>query len=257
MPGVLGVVKDELREVDTATTPDFLGISKPGGVWSMGYKGENVIIGVDRRRHHGRNTPASATAPTSTATARKDGKLGYQQIPGWNGRCVPGEAFNGSDCNQKLIGAQLLQRRVRRRRRREGRAALRVHLAARLRRSRYAHGIDRGRQPERHDDWPGRVLGTISGIAPRARIAAYKVCWGVGGTANAGCFTTDSVAAIDQAVSDGVDVINFSISGSRTNFRDPVEIAWLFAARRGRLRRDLGGQQRPDRSALSRIPARG
>jgi hypothetical protein len=34
-------------------------------------------------------------------------------------------------------------------------------------------------------------------------------------------------------VIDGVDVINFSISGSRTNFRDPVEIAWLFAADAG------------------------
>jgi hypothetical protein len=34
-------------------------------------------------------------------------------------------------------------------------------------------------------------------------------------------------------VADGVDVINFSISGSRTNFRDPVEIAFLFAADAG------------------------
>ncbi|HET6591719.1 MAG TPA: S8 family serine peptidase, partial [Xanthomonadales bacterium] len=38
---------------------------------------------------------------------------------------------------------------------------------------------------------------------------------------------------IDQAVADGVDVINFSISGSRTNFRDSVEIAFLFAADAG------------------------
>ncbi len=75
------------------------------------------------------------------------------------------------------------------------------------------------------------VFGKISGIAPRARIAAYKVCWedGDGGS----CFTTDSVAAIDQAVADGVDVINFSISGSQTSFRDPVEIAFLFAADAG------------------------
>jgi hypothetical protein len=41
------------------------------------------------------------------------------------------------------------------------------------------------------------------------------------------------VAAIDQAVADGVDVINFSISGTATNFRDPVEIAFLFAADAG------------------------
>jgi hypothetical protein len=41
------------------------------------------------------------------------------------------------------------------------------------------------------------------------------------------------VAAIDQAVADGVDVINYSISGTLTNFRDPVEIAYLFAADAG------------------------
>ena len=44
---------------------------------------------------------------------------------------------------------------------------------------------------------------------------------------------SDLVAAIDQAVADGVDVINYSISGSQTNFRDPVEIAFLFAAEAG------------------------
>ena len=41
------------------------------------------------------------------------------------------------------------------------------------------------------------------------------------------------MAAIDQAVADGVDVINFSISGSRTSFLDPVEVAFLFAADAG------------------------
>lgn len=74
------------------------------------------------------------------------------------------------------------------------------------------------------------VFGSVSGVAPRARIAAYKVCWG--GSAG-GCAGIDSVAAIDQAVADGVDVINFSISGTSTNFRDPVEIAWLNAADAG------------------------
>ncbi len=34
------------------------------------------------------------------------GKLVYQQIPGWHGKCVPGEYFNASNCNQKIIGAQ-------------------------------------------------------------------------------------------------------------------------------------------------------
>jgi hypothetical protein len=44
---------------------------------------------------------------------------------------------------------------------------------------------------------------------------------------------SDLVAAVDQAVADGVDVINYSISGTTTNFLDPVEIAFLFAADSG------------------------
>ena len=68
-------------------------------------------------------------------------------------------------------------------------------------------------------------------MAPRARIAAYKVCWEDSG--DGGCANSDSVAAIDQAVADGVDVINFSISGTRTNYLDAVEVAFLFAADAG------------------------
>ena len=68
-------------------------------------------------------------------------------------------------------------------------------------------------------------------MAPRARIAAYKVCWEDAG--DGGCANSDSMAAIDKAVADGVDVINFSISGTRTNFLDPVEVAFLFAADAG------------------------
>ncbi|MBK6603574.1 MAG: S8 family serine peptidase [Betaproteobacteria bacterium] len=41
------------------------------------------------------------------------------------------------------------------------------------------------------------------------------------------------LGSVAQAVADGVDVINFSISGSSTNFRDAVEIAFLYAADAG------------------------
>ena len=100
------------------------------------------------------------------------------------------------------------------------------------------------------------MFGNISGIAPRARIAAYKVCWADhrhGGS----CFSSDSVAAIDQAVADGVDVINFSISGTTTNFRDSVEIAFMFAADAGVFVAASAGNSGPTTSARSRTPARG
>ena len=60
-------------------------------------------------------------------------------------------------------------------------------------------------------------------MAPGARIIAYRVCL------DRGCYSSDSVSAIEQAVIDGVDVINFSISGGADPFSDPVELAFLDA----------------------------
>ena len=66
--------------------------------------------------------------------------------------------------------------------------------------------------------------------------------------------TSDIVAAIDQAVADGVDVINFSISGITTNFLDPVEIAFLFAADAGVFVAASAGNSGPANSRW-RIPS--
>ena len=51
----------------------------------------------------------------------------------------------------------------------------------------------------------------------------YRICDA------SGCFQSDSVAAVQQAILDGVDVINFSISGGRNPFADAVELAFLDA----------------------------
>ena len=80
---------------------------------------------------------------------------------------------------------------------------------------------------------PARIFGRISGMAPRARIAVYKALWSTQDGSMASGFTSDLVAAIDQAVADGVDVINYSISGTSTNFLDPAEVSFLFAADAG------------------------
>ncbi len=77
----------------------------------------------------------------------------------------------------------------------------------------------------------GVNYGTISGMAPAAKVAAYKVCWE--SETGGGCAGTDSTAAIDAAVADGVNVINFSISGILDDFLDPVELAFLNAAAAG------------------------
>ena len=73
----------------------------------------------------------------------------------------------------------------------------------------------------------------MSGIAPRARIAAYKALWSAEDGSTASGYPSDIVAAVDQAVADGVDVINFSVSGTLTDFLDPTELAFLAAAQAG------------------------
>ena len=165
------------------------------------------------------------------AQKQEGGKLGYQQIPGWHGKCTPGEEFTAANCNQKLIGARYYNAGW------GGNAGIDAQLPWEFNSPRDlgGHGTHTattaGGNANTATTGAAAAFGPISGIAPRARIAAYKVCWETG--SGGSCFSSDSVAAIDQAVADGVDVINFSISGSRTNFRDSVEIAFLFAADAG------------------------
>ncbi|HYO17444.1 MAG TPA: S8 family serine peptidase, partial [Dermatophilaceae bacterium] len=69
--------------------------------------------------------------------------------------------------------------------------------------------------------------GPISGVAPGAWVMEYKVC------DVAGCYDSDSTAAVQQAILDGANVINFSISGGANPYSDPVEIAFLDAYNAG------------------------
>lgn len=73
----------------------------------------------------------------------------------------------------------------------------------------------------------GVGLGTIAGVAPHANLIAYDVC-GIAGTGRA-CSGTAILAAIDQAIADGVDIINLSLG---SDSKDP----WLASDARGLLR---------------------
>lgn len=246
-PGVLAVTKDEARTLDTSSTPSFLGLDAPGGPWSQA-KGEGVIIGIVDGGVWPEH-PSFSDRTDVNGNGTKDGKLGYQQIPGWHGKCTPGEAFNASHCNQKLIGARYYNAGW------GGNAGIDAQLPWEYNSPRDfgGHGTHTattaGGNANVAATGPASVFGSVSGIAPRARIASYKVCWETG--AGGSCFTTDSVAAIDQAVADGVDVINFSISGSRTSFRDPVEIAFLFAADAGVFVAASAGNSGPSSSTVA------
>jgi subtilisin family serine protease len=73
----------------------------------------------------------------------------------------------------------------------------------------------------------GVERGPIHGVAPGAWVIAYKVLGAEGG------FTSDITAAIGEAIYDGVDVINFSISGGSNPFTDAAELAFLDAYQAG------------------------
>jgi len=228
--GVLAVSRNEIHKRDTATTPAFLGLTGPTGFWNSQAKGEGVIIGIVDSGIWPEH-PSFSDRTGSNGSGTKDGKLDYRQIPGWNGKCSPGESFNASNCNQKLIGARFYNAGF------GGNAAIKELFPYEFNSARDAdgHGSHTASTAGGNANVPATgsasVLGSISGIAPRARIAAYKACWGQG--TDGGCPSVDTVAAIDQAVADGVDVINYSISGTTNNFRNPVEIAFLFAADAG------------------------
>ncbi len=252
MDGVLAVNADELLSLDTASTPSFLGLNAPGGLWDqaggVGNAGENVVVGIV----DGGIWPESLSFSDRTGlngNGTQDGKLDYQQIPGWNAKCTPGEEWSATNCNQKIIGAQYYNAGW------GGNAGIDAQLPWEYNSPRDfgGHGTHTASTAAGNYNTPttgpAAVFGPVSGIAPRARISVYKVCWETG--SGGSCFSSDSVAAIDQAVADGVDVINFSISGSQTNFRDPVEIAFLFAADAGVFVAASAGNSGPTTSTVA------
>ena len=88
-------------------------------------------------------------------------------------------------------------------------------------------------------------------MAPAARLAVYKVLWHNAATGNASGSSVDLVAAIDDAVADGVDVINYSISGSSQFIVDAVSIAFLFAADAGVFVAASAGNNGPTASTVT------
>ncbi|MBI4527698.1 MAG: S8 family serine peptidase [Deltaproteobacteria bacterium] len=224
--GVRMVVPDQLRKLHTDASPKFLGLTDPAGPWSKGFTGEGVVVGVID----------TGIWPEHPSFA-DDGSYGPPPASFTGTGCDFGNtAFNPDDdpftCNNKLLAAKKYNE------------AFKDFLTANG--SAFTPGTyDSARDEEGHGSHTsstaagnagvsaeilGMSLGKVSGIAPRARISMYKACWT--SPIEDGCFASDLVAAIDQAVADGVDVINYSIGGA-ASLTGPDDLAFLFAADAG------------------------
>jgi len=93
----------------------------------------------------------------------------------------------------------------------------------------------------------GAVNVNFSGVAPRANLVTYRVC-AQAAPETGGCPVTAILAAIDQAIEDGVDVINYSIGSDAGNPWAPgsVSSAFLGARNAGIFVATSAGNEGPD-----------
>jgi hypothetical protein len=248
---VKSVVEATVRRLDTTRTPAFLGLTASGGLWSQldaagkTVLGEDIIIGVLDSGVWPENASFGdkVDAQGKPVAYHQAGTLAYGPAPAkWKGgasACVTGPGFTTAMCNNKLLGARFYGDAFYAGAASSG-GAFTAHptLEYKSPRDGDGHGSHTastaGGNANVETAVNGTAVGAITGMAPRARLAAYKVCWTASTTpANDGCSTPDMLKAIDDSVADGVDVINFSISGTQTNFNDPVEIAFLNATAAG------------------------
>jgi Subtilase family/PA domain len=92
----------------------------------------------------------------------------------------------------------------------------------------------------------------ISGVAPRANIIAYDVCYTEISSGRGLCPNVSALAAIDQAISDGVvDAINYSIGGGASPWSEAVSLAFLDAVDAGIYVAASAGNSGPAANTLS------
>lgn len=219
LEGVTGVYLDQLEQPDTDTSPSFVGAPT---VWNalggQGSAGEGVIVGVLDTgiwpEHPSFSDPDPSGKPYAPAPAAPSGDPRACQF----GSAVAGDA--PFTCNNKLIGAYRFMSTY------DAVIGLLPNEFASARDDN-GHGTHTSSTAAGnagiHASIFGVDRGIVSGIAPRAYVIMYKVC------GDQGCYQSDSAAAIEQAIDDGVNVLNFSISGGNDPFSDIVEVAFLNA----------------------------
>ncbi len=237
-PDVLGLDKDELAHPDTTASPHFLGLDAAGGVWSQlggaHNAGAGTVVGVID----------TGIWPESAAFA---GNTGIPVPASWHGKCTGGELFSVKTCNDKLVGARYYT---------GGFGVKNISIDDFLSaRDGAGHGSHTSSTAAGNNGTTvsidENVIGTGSGMAPGAKVAMYKVCWEGRPGIPGGCYSSDSVAAINDAVADGVDVLNYSIGGSsESSPLDSVAMAFRGASNAGVFVANSAGNSGPGASTL-------
>ncbi|KAK4798505.1 hypothetical protein SAY86_030831 [Trapa natans] len=214
---VVSVFPNKRRNLHTTRSWDFLGM--PLWLQNKNMRVQNdMVIGI-------LDTGIYMGTPSFT-------DHGYGPAPAkWKGKCKA--ALNFTGCNKKVIGAKFFD------------LDNMGHGMESSPIDEDGHGTHTSSTaagvPVPNASLYGIAEGTARGGVPAARIAMYKVCWGIG------CSDMDILAGFDEAIADGVDFISISIGGqSRSYFEDPIAIGSFHAMRAGILTACSAGNEGPD-----------
>lgn len=223
LPGVKAVHPVRLERLLTDAGPEWIGANElwnnlgPGG--PAGTRGEGIVVGII---DSGINNDHPSFAEVSPA----DGFV--HSNPLGNGNFLGYCADNPGFCNNKLIGAyDFIWDLV---------SGLPDAIEDETPQDEDGHGSHTAGTVAGNpvDTTFQNIDVSISGVAPRANIIAYDVCFNREPPALGGCAGDALVAAVNQVIADGlVNVVNYSISGGVNPYSDPVSQAFLNATNAG------------------------
>ncbi|KAL9229811.1 hypothetical protein vseg_005240 [Gypsophila vaccaria] len=235
LPGVLSVLPETRYVLDTTRTPLFLGLDRNADLFvPESDTGGDVVVGV------------LDTGVWPESKSYSDAGMG--PVPStWRGTCETGTTFPASSCNRKLVGARFFSKGYE-----SALGPVDESRESKSPRDDDGHGTHTSStaagSPVEGANLLGYAPGTARGMASKARVAIYKVCW-VGG-----CFSSDILAAIDKAIEDKVNVLSLSLGGGMSDYyRDSVAIGAFAAMEHGVLVSCSAGNAGPSAFSLSNL----
>lgn len=261
-------VAPDVENAPDYSSIDFLGLNGNKGSWKTQFGGEKnagkgTVVGVIDTGYAPDN-PFFAGSPVKPLKGNSKPKVGqpYLNAAGkiamlktdgstFIGECQVGEDFDGSLCNSKVLSAQYFADTFLDSVGEADRAPQEVISPVDI----DNHGTHTASTAagnagvtQRVD---GRDFGVSSGVAPAAKISVYKTCWEDNDPETGGCYSSAAIDAINKAILDGVDVLNYSISGSATTTTDPVSLAFLSATSAGIFVAASAGNSGPTASTVN------